>query len=147
MNQFMKMAADEARSGIRQGHGGPFGCVIVKENTVIGRGHNEVVRRNDPTCHGEMMAIRDACQRSETFDLSGCVLFTTAQPCPMCAAAIRWANIGKVYYGCSIADTDALGFRDQQLYRNPERIDIELDREECLTVFQEYRMIQDKIHY
>ena len=84
MNPFMKIAVEEALNGIRAGHGGPFGCVIVKDGQIVGRGHNEVVRQKDPTCHGEMMAIHDACQKLGTFDLTGCELYTTAEPCPMC---------------------------------------------------------------
>ena len=99
MDKFMKIAISEARKGISAGHGGPFGCVIVKDGKIVGKGHNEVVKRNDPTCHGEVMAIRDACKNIGSFDLSGCDLYTTAEPCPMCAGAIMWANIKKVWYG------------------------------------------------
>ena len=113
MNEFMKIAVDEARKGISSGDGGPFGSVVVKDGIVVGRGHNEVIRQNDSTCHGEMMAIRDACRKLGTFDLSGCELYTTAQPCPMCRGAILWANITKVYYGCTTDDVDEIGFRDK----------------------------------
>ena len=147
MDKFMKTAIDEAREGINAGHGGPFGCVIVKDGKIIGRGHNEVVRRKDPTCHGEVMAIRNACKELGTFDLSGCDLYTTAEPCPMCAGAIMWANIAKVYYGCNIADTDSIGFRDKQFYEAPEDISEELDRDACLEVFEEYRNIKEKRNY
>ena len=136
MDKFMKIAISEARKGISAGHGGPFGCVIVKDGKIVGKGHNEVVKRNDPTCHGEVMAIRDACKNIGSFDLSGCDLYTTAEPCPMCAGAIMWANIKKVWYGCNIADTDSIGFRDKQFYEAPEEISEELDREECLEVFK-----------
>lgn len=147
MNRFMKLAIGEAQEGIRAGHGGPFGCVIVRDGKVIGRGHNEVIKQNDPTCHGEMMAIRDACRNIGSHDLSGCELYTTAEPCPMCAGAIMWADISKVWYGCNIADTDSIGFRDKQFYEAPEDISEELDREECLRVFEEYRGIEDKKGY
>lgn len=147
MNKYMKLAIDEARKGINAGHGGPFGCVIVRDNAVIGRGHNEVVKQNDPTCHGEIMAIRDACRAMGTFDLSGCELYTTAAPCPMCAGAILWANIEKVYYGCTVSDTDAIGFRDKVFYDKPRDNAAELDRNECLEVFREYRDITDKTSY
>ena len=147
MDKFMELAIEEARTGIRAGHGGPFGCVIVRDGEVIGRGHNEVVLRKDPTCHGEMQAIRNACENIGTFDLSGCELYTTAEPCPMCAGAIMWANIAKVYYGCNIADTDSIGFRDKQFYEVPEDISAELDRKECLELFEEYRNIKEKQHY
>jgi guanine deaminase len=98
MNPYMKIAVEEAQNGIRAGHGGPFGCVIVKNNAIVGRGHNQVVLLNDPTCHGEMMAIHDACRSLGTFDLSGCDLYTTAEPCPMCLGAIYWAHLDKIYY-------------------------------------------------
>lgn len=147
MDKFMKIAISEARKGISAGHGGPFGCVIVKDGRIVGKGHNEVVKRNDPTCHGEVMAIRDACKNIGSFDLSGCDLYTTAEPCPMCAGAIMWANIKKVWYGCNIADTDSIGFRDKQFYEAPEDISEELDREECLEVFKEYKNIKGKQHY
>ena len=147
MDKFMKLAIGEAQKGIRAGHGGPFGCVIVRDGEVLGRGHNEVVRQHDPTCHGEVMAIRNACKELGTFDLSGCELYTTAEPCPMCAGAIMWANISKVYYGCNIADTDSIGFRDKEFYESPEDISEELDRAECLELFEEYRNIKEKKHY
>ncbi|WP_074714925.1 nucleoside deaminase [Ruminococcus flavefaciens] len=147
MDKFMKIAIDEARTGITAGHGGPFGCVIVRDGKVVGRGHNEVIKQNDPTCHGEVTAIRDACKNLGTYDLSGCELYTTAEPCPMCRGAIMWSNIRKVYFGCNIADTDSIGFRDKVFYESPEDISEELDRKECLEVFEEYRAINDKKSY
>lgn len=147
MDKFMKIAVDEARKGINSGHGGPFGCVIVRDGEVIGKGHNEVIKRHDPTCHGEMMAIRDACKRIGTHDLSGCVLYTTAAPCPMCRGAILWANIRKVYYGCNVSDTDSIGFRDKIFYESEEDFSEELDRAECLELFEEYVSIRDKVNY
>ena len=147
MDKFMKIAIDEARTGITAGHGGPFGCVVVKDGKVVGSGHNEVIKQNDPTCHGEVMAIRDACKNLGTYDLSGCELYTTAEPCPMCRGAIMWSNIRKVYFGCNIADTDSIGFRDKVFYESDEDISEELDRKECLEVFEEYRAINDKKSY
>ncbi|MCI6722600.1 nucleoside deaminase, partial [Treponema porcinum] len=90
---FMKEALSEAYNGIENRHGGPFGTVIVRDGKIVGRGHNKVLLNRDPTCHGEMEAIRDACKNLDTFDLSGCELYTTAEPCPMCLGAILWANI------------------------------------------------------
>jgi guanine deaminase len=152
MKKFMEQAIKEAQLGIRSGHGGPFGSVIVKDNKVIAKGHNEVVKNNDPTCHGEMMAIRKACKKLKTFDLSGCQLYTTAEPCPMCLGAILWANIDKVYYGCNIEDTDNIGFRDKVFYQMnesgaKEKFVIELNRESCLKLFEEYQSIKNKINY
>ena len=152
MNKYMKMAIAEATKGIRQGHGGPFGCVIVKGDEVVGKGHNQVVKNNDPTCHGEIMAIHKACKKLGTFDLSGCELYTTGEPCPMCMSAILWANIDKVYYGCNILDTEDIGFRDKKFYEM-QQIDArkhfvhELDRKQCLKLYGEYNRITDKVNY
>ena len=143
----MKIAVDEARTGINAGHGGPFGCVIVRNGEIVGQGHNEVVKCKDPTCHGEVMAIRNACKALGTYDLSGCELYTTAEPCPMCRGAILWANISRVYYGCNINDTDRIGFRDKVFYEGGENISEELDREECLKVFEEFTALNDKKQY
>ena len=146
-NPYMRMAIEEAQRGIHAGHGGPFGSVIVKDGVVIGKGHNEVLRRKDPTCHGEIMAIREACKTIDTHDLSGCELYTTAAPCPMCFGAILWANIRKVYYGCSVADTDKIGFRDKEFYENKYDISEELDRPECWKLFEEYSGLQPDAPY
>ena len=145
-DRFMKIAIDEAEKGIAAGHGGPFGCVIVKDGKVIGKGHNEVLLQHDPTCHGEIIAIRNTCKDLGTIDLTGCELYTTAEPCPMCLGAILWANISKVYYGCGISDTDSIGFRDKVFYDtwNDKAREIlsELDCEDCLRVFDKYKKIR-----
>ena len=147
MDKYMEIAVEEARKGIRAGHGGPFGSVIVKDGEVIGKGHNQVIINNDPTCHGEMMAIHAACKKLGTFDLTGCELYTTAEPCPMCAGAVRWANISRVYYGCNISDTDSIGFRDKQFYEEACSIFEELDRDICLELFEEYRDMSGRKAY
>lgn len=153
VNSFMKMAINEAQKGIRNGHGGPFGAVIVKDGKVIGKGHNQVIKNNDPTCHGEMMAIHKACKTLKTFDLSGCEIYTTGEPCPMCLAAILWANISKVYYGCNIYDTEKIGFRDSAFYNfqndkeAKKKFIVELDRDACLKLYDEYKNIEGKINY
>ncbi len=147
MNEFMKIAIKEAQKGIHQGHGGPFGCVIVKDGIIIGKGHNEVLKQNDPTCHGEMMAIHDACNNLGTFDLTGCELYTTAAPCPMCLGAILWSNIKKYYYGCNTSDTEKIGFRDNIFFSNPIYSAEEINRNECLAIFQEYVMLSNKKLY
>lgn len=139
---YMKEAIQEAYSGIEKKHGGPFGAVIVKDGEIVGKGHNRVLLDRDPTCHGEMMAIRDACKNLGTQDLSGCDLYTTAAPCPMCKGAILWANIRNVYYGCTIEDTDRIGFRDEVFYKNWERtgdnFGQECSRQDCLKLFDVY---------
>ena len=99
MNKYMEIAMEEARCGLNNHDGGPFGTVIVKDGKIISRSHNTVLKSCDPTAHGEVNAIREASKILKTHDLSGCVLYTTAQPCPMCLSAIIWSNIKDVYYG------------------------------------------------
>lgn len=148
--RFMKEALKEAYDGINSGHGGPFGSVIVKDGEIVGRGHNCVLKNNDPTCHGEMMAIHDACSNLGTFDLSGCDLYTTAEPCPMCLGGILWANISNVYYGCTRKDTDEIGFRDEVFYKMMDGGGYpikELDRTSCKKLFADYAAIENKTMY
>ena len=151
MNPFMKQAIAEARRGIEAGHGGPFGAVIVKDGKVIARGHNRVVKNSDPTCHGEMDAIRRAGKKLGTFDLSGCTIYTTGHPCPMCFGAILWANIDKIYYGCNTTDTELIGFRDKAFEEQIPQKKIEMceetDRDACLALYRDYAAITDKTHY
>ena len=144
---FMHEADMEARKNLATGDGGPFGSVIVKDGHIVGRGHNEVLKNNDPTCHGEMQAIRDACRNLGTYDLSGCDLYTSAQPCPMCLGAIIWANIKNVYYGNSAHDAEEIGFRDDYIYRFIEGKcqdgDVmtltQMSRDETIKTFEEYK--------
>lgn len=151
MNKYMRMAINEAKKGIKEGHGGPFGAVIVKDNKVVAKGHNLVLKTNDPTNHGEMMAIHKACKKLQTYDLSGCEIYTTGEPCPMCMAAILWANIDKVYYGCNILDTENIGFRDAKFYEmqkpgEREKLVKEIEREECLKLYKEYISLKHTIY-
>lgn len=145
MNEYMHMAIEEAREGIAHRHGGPFGTVIVKDGKVVGRGHNRVLLSHDPTMHGEVSAIRDACLALNTHDLSGCELYTTGEPCHMCLCACLWANIEKVYYGCTIADNEDIGFRDDKfdkIFGGRDKLGdylIPMDREGCLELFEEYK--------
>lgn len=152
---YMEEAINEAYEGIENGHGGPFGCVIVKDGKIIGRGHNRVLLNHDSTCHGEMEAIRDACRNSGSHDLSGAELYTTAEPCPMCLGGILWSNIKKVYYGCNVRDTNDIGFRDDIFYSylngtGEEKSAIleqtELEREKCLELFGRFREIGGRIY-
>ena len=154
MNQFMKLAINEAELGIAQGHGGPFGAVVVKNGKVIGTGHNQVVRDLDPTWHGEIEAIQAACKNLNTFDLEDADLYTTAEPCPMCLSACLWANINKIYYGCSLSDNESIGFRDEVFYKylsiSKDRLQgrmIQIDREPCLKLFAKYNKIKDRVMY
>ncbi len=141
---YMDIAISEARKGIRNGDGGPFGSVIVKDRKIIGRGHNMVIANHDATCHGEIAAIRNAGKATGNHDLSGAVLYTTGEPCPMCLAACKWANIRTVYYGCTIADNEKIGFRDKVLdtmFGGREAFKdylVEKDRKACLKLFEEY---------
>ena len=141
---YMNEAIKEAYEGINKKHGGPFGCVIVKAGTIVGKGHNMVLVNRDSTCHGEMQAIRDACKNLGTYDLSGCELYTTAEPCPMCLGAILWSNIRNVYYGCDRKDTDGIGFRDDEFYdcfygKKSIFQMTECGRQECQKLFQDYQ--------
>ena len=151
MNRYMKSAIREAYRGIENGHGGPFGAVIVKDGRIVAKGHNEVLKNRDATCHGEVMAIRRASKKLGTHDLKGCELYTTAEPCPMCLGAIMWANIDKVYFGCNINDTDKIGFRDEKFYNatkeEKEAFMQELERGECLKLFSDYAAIDCKENY
>ena len=144
-NPFMQVAIEEALKGISNGDGGPFGSVIVKDGEIVGRGHNRVLTDHDPSAHGEITAMRDAGNNLNTYDLSGCVLYTTGEPCPMCLYATMWANIDKVYYGCTIKDNSRIGFRDEQFDKmgtGRETLGDYLeciDREACLELFEVYR--------
>ncbi|MDE8344891.1 MAG: nucleoside deaminase [Acidocella sp.] len=115
--EFMRQAIALAYQGMEGGHGGPFGAVIVRDGAVIGTGHNRVLSAMDPTAHAEVTAIRDASARVRHFDLSGSTIYVNGMPCPMCMSAIFWARIGAVYYGCGPADAEAIGFDDQEFYR------------------------------
>ena len=148
---YMSEAISEADKGIAAKHGGPFGTVIVKDGGIIGRGHNCVLLKHDPTCHGEIEAIRNACATLGTHDLSGCDLYTTAEPCPMCLGAILWANIRNVYYGCNRKDTAEIGFRDDSFYDafygNKSLCALEeKGREDCLELFRRYKSTNPSLY-
>jgi guanine deaminase len=113
---FMKMALQEAKKGVAKKHGGPFGAVIVRNGKVIARAHNIVLKDNDPTAHAEINVIRKASKKLKKFDLSGCELYVTSEPCPMCLSAIYWARIKKVFFVCSRKDTQKIGFDDKKIY-------------------------------
>lgn len=145
MNKFMKIAKEEAKRGIEAKEGGPFGAVIVdKYENIIAEGNNKVIKENDPTAHAEIVAIRKACKKLNTYDLSEYILYTSCEPCPMCLSAIIWSNIKTVYYGCTKQDADKIGFRDDIIYsylkgNDNELLHLEeLDRDECIKVFDEY---------
>ena len=145
MNKYMQMADEMAMQNVLTNHGGPFGAVIVKDGVVVGIGNNHVVKNNDPTAHAEVMAIRNACETLGTFDLTGCTLYTSCYPCPMCFSAIIWANITTVYYGNTKEDAADIGFRDEMIYKaleNPENGPLSLipmDRDETIKAFVAFR--------
>lgn len=151
--EYMKLAVEQAKEGIHSGHGGPFGSIIVKDGKIIGRGHNMVLKNTDSTAHGEVVAIRNAEQEINSYDLSGAEIYTTGEPCPMCLAACMWANISKVYYGCTIDDNEMIGFRDAKfdhlLGGRAKMADYlqQIGREMCLELFEEYNSISDRVIY
>ncbi len=156
MNEYMKIANDLALDNLKTNVGGPFGAVIVKNNQVIGKGSNHVLKNNDPTAHAEVTAIRDACRFLNTYDLSGCVLYTTCFPCPMCMSAIIWANIQNVYYGNTRTDANNIGFRDNIIYNNINSLlnntssllqFKQIDRSETIKTFQKFAEKEDKTIY
>jgi guanine deaminase len=113
--RYIQMAIDLARSGMNANLGGPFGCVIVKNNEVVGQGCNSVASLNDPTAHAEVVAIRDACKNLQTFQLTGCEVYTSCEPCPMCMGAIYWARPDKVFYAATRHDAADAGFDDSMI--------------------------------
>lgn len=114
---FMNIAIQMSKKSVLNNlTGGPFGCVIVKDKQVVGRGRNLVLKKNDPTLHGEIVAIQKACKRLKTVDLSDCILYTSCEPCPMCLMACKWANIKKIYFAATRQDAEKIGFRDAHLY-------------------------------
>ena len=155
MNEFMKETIKLAEDNLITNVGGPFGACIVKDGKIIGRGSNQVLKNNDPTAHAEVVAIREACQNINSYDLSGCTLYTNCYPCPMCLSAIIWSNIKEVYYGNTKEDAQAIGFRDDFIYdliKDPENfkhiIDLKnMDREETIRAFNDFKNKSDKTIY
>ncbi|MDF1574741.1 MAG: nucleoside deaminase [Bacteroidales bacterium] len=113
---FLKIAVDEAYTGMRAGAGGPFGAIITLDGRIIGKGHNTVLKSNDPTAHAEINAIRDACRQRKSPHLTGAVIYSNFEPCPMCLAAIYWADIRSLFYSHGRRDAELIGFQDQHLY-------------------------------
>ncbi|MBA6153502.1 nucleoside deaminase [Gelidibacter maritimus] len=153
-NKFMLEAVNAALKGMNNNEGGPFGCVIVKDGKIIGRGNNKVTSHNDPTAHAEIIAIRDACKNLNSFQLEGCEIYTSCEPCPMCLGAIYWARPDKVFYGCSQEDAADINFDDAFIYKEIElphdkrSIPFEqLARDIALEPFQKWRTKDDKTVY
>ena len=131
MNKYMEIAKNKSIKGFKNKEGGPFGAVITdKDGNIIAEGNNRVLCSNDPTAHAEVVAIRTACEKLKTYDLSGYILYTSCEPCPMCLSAIIWANIKTVYYGCTKEDAG----------KNKDLINLkQMDRDECIQAFEEYK--------
>ncbi len=151
---FMKRAIELAQMGIEMNLGGPFGCVVVKDGEIVGEGNNQVTSTNDPTAHAEVIAIREACKKLGAFQLDGCAIYTSCEPCPMCLGAIYWARPAKVYYACTREDAAAVGFDDDFIYTELEKANSErqmaltnLMRDEALEVFHSWSAKPDKIDY
>lgn len=150
----MKRAIQLSLENMRQGAGGPFGAVIVKNNQVIGEGWNQVTSTNDPTAHAEVVAIRNACKSVSNFDLTGAEIYTSCEPCPMCLAAIYWARIDKIYYANRREDAASIDFDDDFLYREiPKELKdrkipmVQCCHDEAMVVFEEWRTKTDKTPY
>lgn len=141
----MELGIEEARKTMNEGFGGPFGAVIVdSNNNVIAVASNTVLKDNDPTAHAEINAIRKACKKLNTHDLTGYKIYATGYPCPMCLSAIIWANIKEVYYGTDLNDAEKIGFRDQKIYDFINKKDLtllnveQIKHDKCLKLFLEY---------
>lgn len=152
--KFMQEAIELSRTGINNNEGGPFGCVIVKGDEIIGRGNNKVTSSNDPTAHAEVVAIRDACKNLETFQLDDCEVYTSCEPCPMCLGAIYWARPKVIYFANNREDAANAGFDDSMIYDEmaatieERKIPIKkLGRDEAIKVFNEWNEKTDKTAY
>jgi len=152
--EFMRRAIALAMENVRSGAGGPFAAVIVKDGRVVADGVNRVTATNDPTAHAEVVAIREACRKLGDFQLAGCDLYTTCEPCPMCLGAIYWARPARVFYACVAADAAAVGFDDAFIYEELNRAHAErrvpmqqLLREESLTIFALWQQQEKKTLY
>lgn len=151
---FMRLAIKLSAQNVLQSLGGPFGAVIVKDGKVIAKSANKVTSSNDPTAHAEVAAIRLACKKLKTFDLSGCVVYTSCEPCPMCLGALYWARVDAIYYGNTKADAAAINFDDQFIYEeldkalNERKLPItQLLRDEAQEAFKQWEKSAMKIDY
>lgn len=154
MNDFMKVAIDLAFKGMNNGDGGPFGAVVVKDGNIVGKGWNKVTSSNDPTAHAEIIAIRDACMNMGTFQLTGCDIYTTCEPCPMCLGAIYWARPSRIFYACTHSDAASAGFDDSFIYKEivlpvhlRKIVGTQIMREEGLHLFQSWIKLPVKKEY
>ena len=151
--EFMKRAIKLSLESVNK-NGGPFGCIIVKDNKIVAEGFNKVTSSNDPTAHGEIVAIREACKNLNTFTLTGCELYSSCEPCPMCLSAIYWSHIDKIFYANTRDDAKDIDFDDSLIYTeiNKDKKDrkiemIQMHREEALEAFKIWKNKEDKIKY
>ncbi|MGO3238661.1 MAG: nucleoside deaminase [Psychroflexus halocasei] len=151
---FIQKAIELAEKGMNKNAGGPFGCVVVKDDEIIAEGFNQVTTDNDPTAHAEVVAIRKACENLQNFQLENCIIYTSCEPCPMCLGAIYWSRPKAVYYACTKEDAAEIDFDDQFIYdeidkdissRSIEFINIE--REKGVEVFKQWKVKADKTAY
>ena len=152
--QFMTRAIQLAIENVRSGKGGPFGAVVAKDGSLVAEGVNQVTRTSDPTAHAEVLAIRAACQRLGLFELKGCDLYTSCEPCPMCLGAIYWARVSRVYFGTLAADASKIGFDDSAIYHeivqphSQRKIPmIQMMRDEALAPFRAWQETPAKVPY
>src|SRR5271156_3808328 len=153
-NPFMARAIELSLDNVTSGRGGPFGAVVVKDGTIIAEGANQVTSTNDPTAHAEVVVIREACKKLGAFDLEGCEIYTSCEPCPMCLGAIYWARLSRVYFANADADASRIGFDDSLIYReiaqplSQRKIPmIQMMREEALMAFRAWENKTNKIEY
>jgi guanine deaminase len=151
---YLNIAFEEAFKSLRTNIGGPFGAVVVMDGKIIGKGGNRVMSQNDPTAHAEIVAIRNACRSINNFDLSGATIYATCEPCPMCLSAIYWANIKEIYYCSTRYEAEAVGFRDNHIYKEmnllPEERTLsfhQVNHPEAAGLFREWTEKQDKMPY
>ena len=144
--EYLEEAIKQAKDGVKNNEGGPFGAIVVDSNgKIIGRGNNKVLLNNDPTCHAEIVAIRDACQKINNYDLTGCKIYSTSEPCPMCLSAIIWSNIKEVYYATDRHEINDIGFRDNIIYdyfqgHEKDILNIKRIKDlECENLLKEYK--------
>ena len=152
--KFLREAITLARTGMERGDGGPFGCVIVKDGQVVGSGNNRVTSTNDPTAHAEVVAIRDACAKLGSFQLDGCTLYTSCEPCPMCLGAIYWARPDRIVYAATRMDAADAGFDDQLIYDElplpPDQRKFRMEQllgDEAKQVFRAWKVMAGKVKY
>lgn len=153
-NDFMRHAIQLSKKKMEAGFGGPFGAVITKDGKIIAEGFNQVTSSNDPTAHAEVTAIREACKVLDTFDLAGCEIYTSCEPCPMCLSAIYWARLDTIYYANSREDAAEIGFDDEMLYNEIPKPILERSipthrmlEEEAIAPFSDWKSKTDKVHY